>query len=412
VSALEELDVGVSTTPGGFDSDGDRLQSLWEEREETNGGPPPKGQLDLRREAILTAIANGHGRSQRKLAAHVGELLGLPASAMVKEIKRLERDGVVTAKRGKGGSKAFTVTESEAEPAWKQAPAGVSRKARARTKRVRARVGARRKATRYSLLRTRTEIKTALGTTLERVRAAVLLRRPEPSEETVSRLARALPIALLVVGGLVLVEGAVTVLWKEPFTAISAARSQATLEDELEEKAALAAAEAAEAAETQRKLKRYVAGQAALTSQKAQAGDALGNVSIPAIDADFVVVQGTDEESLKKGPGHYLETPLPGAKAKEPYTVGIAGHRTTYLAPFRDLDALEKGDEVVIEMPYGRFTYGITETRIVDDQYTGAFEPQGRYMLVLTACHPLYSAAQRILAYSRLKYFEPLASKA
>ena len=76
----------------------------------------------------------------------------------------------------------------------------------------------------------------------------------------------------------------------------------------------------------------------------------------------MVFVQGTDEASLQEGPGHYPETPFPGQGG----TVGIAGHRTTYLAPFRHIDSVEKGDRIYLEMPYAKFTYEVQKTAIVD----------------------------------------------
>ncbi len=90
-----------------------------------------------------------------------------------------------------------------------------------------------------------------------------------------------------------------------------------------------------------------------------QEGHAIGRIKIDRIGLDIVVVQGTDTASLQKGPGHYKATPLPG----QPGTVAIAGHRTTYLAPFRHIDQIEDGDEVRIEMPYAAFTYAVREAR-------------------------------------------------
>jgi sortase A len=111
-----------------------------------------------------------------------------------------------------------------------------------------------------------------------------------------------------------------------------------------------------------------------------------------------VAVEGTDTASLQKGPGHYPETRFPGQGG----TVAIAGHRTTYLAPFRHLDQLEPGDEIEIEMPYANFAYRVQKTRVVDDSAVDIIHEAGYERLVLTACHPLYSAAQRIAAFARL----------
>jgi sortase A len=87
--------------------------------------------------------------------------------------------------------------------------------------------------------------------------------------------------------------------------------------------------------------------------------------------------------------------------------VGIAGHRTTYGAPFHDLDDLETGDEIEVEMPYGRFIYRVERTRIVAPTATWVTRRVGHDRLVLSACHPLYSAAQRIIVFARLVNAEP-----
>jgi sortase A len=118
-----------------------------------------------------------------------------------------------------------------------------------------------------------------------------------------------------------------------------------------------------------------------------------------------VVVEGTDGSSLRKGPGHYPETPLPGIRG----TVAIAGHRTTYGAPFNDLDKLEDDDEIVVEMPYGRFVYEVEREQIVDPTATWVTKRVRHDRLVLTACHPKYSAAQRIVIFARQVRTEQLA---
>ncbi len=114
-------------------------------------------------------------------------------------------------------------------------------------------------------------------------------------------------------------------------------------------------------------------------------------------------VEGTDTDSLRHGPGHYPANPLPGA----PGTVAIAGHRTTYGAPFRKLDKLRKRDEIVVTMPYGRFTYEVERTQIVSPEAVEVTRRVSYDRLVLTACHPLYSAKQRIVVFARQVRAEP-----
>ncbi len=210
-------------------------------------------------------------------------------------------------------------------------------------------------------------------------------------------------MVLLAVGGLLLVEGAVTVLWKEPFSAIFAAQTQQSLGNDLE---ALERESAARAARSRKEAVQYQRRRAVALNREVSASEAIGRLRIKKLGLNEVVVQGTDEEvSLKKGPGHYMETPLPGTKGD--WTVGIAGHRTTYGAPFRRINELKRGDNILFTVPYGRYTYEVEQTKIVDDSYAEAMVPKGEDMIVLTACHPLYSAAQRILVYGKLKKSEP-----
>jgi sortase A len=126
-------------------------------------------------------------------------------------------------------------------------------------------------------------------------------------------------------------------------------------------------------------------------------GDAIARIEIPAIGVSEYVVEGTDLETLRKGPGHYPETPLPGERG----TAAIAGHRTTYGAPFRKIDQLKAGRRIVVDMPDGRFVYRVETTKIVDDSDLSVLEPVGYKRLMLSACHPLYSAAQRVIVFAR-----------
>jgi sortase A len=126
-------------------------------------------------------------------------------------------------------------------------------------------------------------------------------------------------------------------------------------------------------------------------------GDAIGKIELPTLDRSYFMVEGTDAANLRKGPGHYPETPLPGERG----TVAVAGHRTTYLAPFRTIDKLERGDEVIASMPYGRFVYRVEKTEIVEPSALWVKRRVRYDRLILTACHPLYSAAQRIVVFAR-----------
>ncbi len=182
---------------------------------------------------------------------------------------------------------------------------------------------------------------------------------------------------LIVSGVLMISDAGATLLWQEPVSYLLASRQQSQLED-------------AFANPVQRK--RVIA-------RKPLPGDSIGRIELPTLDRDYYVVEGTDTGDLRKGPGHYGDTPLPGDRG----TVAIAGHRTTYGAPFRQIDDLDRGDEIRVEMPYGTFTYAVEKTRIVEPTELSVKRKVAYDRLVLTACHPLYSAAQRIVVFARLK---------
>ena len=215
----------------------------------------------------------------------------------------------------------------------------------------------------------------------------------------VRRPLRALSTVLIIAGALMLADAALTVLWQEPVSGLYARIVQDRLGDDLDdlELARPSAVELA-ALDTLASERRRMAFLARRLRVTARPGDAVGRIRIKRIHANFVVVDGTDTASLRKGPGIYDEVPFPGA----PGTTAIAGHRTTYLAPFRKIDELRKGDEIVVEMPYGRFTYEVQKRRIVAPTEVSVIKRVGYDRLVLSACHPLYSAAKRIVVFARL----------
>lgn len=124
-------------------------------------------------------------------------------------------------------------------------------------------------------------------------------------------------------------------------------------------------------------------------------GSAYAELIIPRIDLDFIVVQGTDEESLKKGPGHYPETADPWDPTGR---VGIAGHRTTYLAPFYSLDSMREGDPITLRTEYGTFDYVVTRVYVIPEPGSGVVLTQTpNPTLVLTTCNPRYSSSERLI---------------
>jgi len=127
-------------------------------------------------------------------------------------------------------------------------------------------------------------------------------------------------------------------------------------------------------------------------------GEPTARLQIPKIGVDKIVVEGVDLRDLKKGPGHYPTTPLPG----QPGNTAIAGHRTTYGAPFNRIDELVAGDEVFVETVQGRFRYLVSEQQIVAPTQVDVLDDKGDNRLTLTACHPKYSARQRIVVVAQL----------
>jgi sortase A len=215
---------------------------------------------------------------------------------------------------------------------------------------------------------------------------------------------RALSTVLIISGLLLLCDAALTVVWQEPVSALYAQIVQGQLGDDLRKlELAQPSARDLAALRSLQSERARMAFLARVLRRTAKRGAAVGRIRIPRIGASFVVVKGTDTASLRKGPGIYDGAPFPGA----PGTVAIAGHRTTYLAPFRHIDKLRPGDEISVEMPYGRFTYRVQQRKIVAPTEVSVVKRVAYDRLVLSACHPLYSAAQRIVVFARQVRADP-----
>ena len=221
-----------------------------------------------------------------------------------------------------------------------------------------------------------------------------------------SRAFRVLAVLLILAGALAVADGIVTLLWQEPISALIAKIHQ----DDL--KGQLAKVEAAPPKPAERRALAGIADEreriaylAASLQREAGDGSAVGEISIPSIGARFVIVNGTDTSDLESGPGLYRGTTFPGIAGTTP----IAGHRTTYLAPFRHIDSLRPGQQIRLEMPYGRFLYTVIGHRVVaPTNVKAATANVGYSRLVLSACTPLFSAEKRLLVFGRLTRAEPL----
>ena len=201
---------------------------------------------------------------------------------------------------------------------------------------------------------------------------------------------RALAVALMVAGTAALADAALTVAWQEPVSALRAHAAQPRLHAELR------ALDLAMPAPTATQRRAAVAASAAAVRRRTRDGQAVARLRIPRIGLDAVVMRGTAPDDLKRAPGLLDAAALPG----EPGTAAIAGHRTTYGAPFRDIDRLRRGDRIAVTMPYGTFRYAVEGTRIVDPGDLSVLRAIGHRRLILSACHPLFSAARRIVVYA------------
>lgn len=134
-------------------------------------------------------------------------------------------------------------------------------------------------------------------------------------------------------------------------------------------------------------------------------GEAIGQIKIPKIGLDAYVIEGVDDADLHEGPGHYPGTPLPGQDGN----AAIAGHRTTYGAPFANIDELIPGDKITVTTIQGTFTYAVLAQPdgsghiIVNPSQSEVLDDVGDNRLTLTACHPKYSASKRIVVFAQLQ---------
>jgi len=235
-------------------------------------------------------------------------------------------------------------------------------------------------------------------------------RRPRPR--------RVLAALLVAAGLLLLADAAVTLVWQEPVSALRAQRAQAGLEEELrrleagepaagdrvaagsdrERDVAAHRGAPAERRQTTAAQRRRVAGAARRLDRRVPAGAAIGRLRIPAIGLRTVLVHGSAPADLRRGPGTIDGAPLPGARG----TAAVAGHRTTYGGPLRDVDRLAPGDVVVAEMPYATLRYRVEGRRIVQPAEVAVLRRTGHDRLALVACHPRFSAARRIVVLARL----------
>jgi sortase A len=206
-----------------------------------------------------------------------------------------------------------------------------------------------------------------------------------------------------IVGNLLLVAGVLTLAWvivvwrwQDPFTAIYTHFEQDKLaksfDRQVEAYRPVRQTQAESAADEQR----VVFAEAAAYRKAVKVGEAIGRIEIPRMGLNMIVVNGTDENALKKGPGRYLGSRMPGQEQ----LVYIAGHRTTYLAPFSNINKLRRGDRITLVLPYATFVYRVTGHRIVTATDLSVLKSPGHESLELQACHPRFFATHRYIAYA------------
>jgi sortase A len=239
-----------------------------------------------------------------------------------------------------------------------------------------------------------------------------------------TRFRRRLGTVLIVVGAVALVYGAIVYFWRDPATDLYARYKQHQLSQELDKSFAefqtelglpvKGKAPPVSSTEPEDPPAQPAAGDYSALEQRTtraaerflaqlELGDPLGRIIIPKLGIDPVFVNGTRwGADLSRGPGRYPETSLPGLGK----VTAIAGHRTTFGAPFRHIDRLKAGDEITLELAYGTFHYRVVGHEIVDDEDWSIIRPRGYDALVLSACHPLFTAKQRWIVYARLARVE------
>jgi sortase A len=216
------------------------------------------------------------------------------------------------------------------------------------------------------------------------------------------RRVRVLGTSLAVLGLLGLLWVVVVWQWQDPFTALYTLWKQHELAGQYSRRAAafrpLALGSVSLAGE-----RHQIALEAAEYRRGTHTGEAIGRIVVSRMGINMVLVDGTDHASLKNGPGRDLRTYMPGQNR----LVYIAGHRTTYLAPFAHIDAMRRGDRVTIVVPYGTFVYRVNGDRIVPADDLAVLHSPRHELLILQACHPRFFATQRFLVYARLVHVDP-----
>jgi sortase A len=211
------------------------------------------------------------------------------------------------------------------------------------------------------------------------------------------RALRAIGTALVVLGLGALLWAFVIWRWNDPFTSLYTRWQQHRLAGVYERTVAAYHPKPVRPTATVAAKERAVATEASHYRRIEHRGAPIGRIAVPRLGLHMLFVNGTDHDSLVKGPGRDLRTYMPG----EGQLVYIAGHRTTYLAPFAHIDSLEPGDPITLKLPYATFVYSVTGHVIVDAHDLSLLRSHNREQLALQACHPRFFASQRYIVWAK-----------
>lgn len=216
------------------------------------------------------------------------------------------------------------------------------------------------------------------------------------------RLLRTLGTLMIVAGLGTLAWAFVVWRWEDPFTSLYTAYEQRGLSSGLDER--FASYTPADAGKTPASVRpTELAAEARRYRRRSRTGEGIGRLDVPRLGLKMVFVYGTDSESLKRGPGLDPRTFFPGQNR----LIYIAGHRTTYSAPFSKIDTFRRGDLIRVVMPYATFTYAVTRNRIVAANDLSVLKSKRYEQIALQACHPRFFATHRWITYGRLAKVEP-----
>ena len=207
-----------------------------------------------------------------------------------------------------------------------------------------------------------------------------------------------LGILLIVLGGLAGAWVVAVWQWQDPFTALYTLYRQHQVSGRYDrraedwEYAAPPKRQPVSVASVRTRLGEH----ASLYRRVTRGGEGIGRIMVPRLGLDMILIDGTDEGSLEKGPGRDLRTYMPGQNR----LVYIAGHRTTFLAPFSHIEELRPGHTITLEVAYATIRYAVTAHRIVPADDISRLRSPRHEVVVLQACHPRFFATQRYLIYA------------